>query len=152
MKIQKFLSQSPSFQTVIAGNLIANTISDDLHTLNLGMIEALMMAALFFEKERTARPTDLKEAFNIPKSNISHTIRSLEKKKLLKRSNAATDARGYELSLTAKGEQLCPQIVSYFDKLQRRLEKNVGEKQLNDFLITLQEMTSLHPRRSAGKN
>ncbi|MGE9745214.1 MarR family winged helix-turn-helix transcriptional regulator [Bdellovibrio bacteriovorus] len=147
MKIEAFLSQSPSFQTVITGNLIFSAVSSDLKDLNLGMFEALTLSALFFEKDRTARPMDLKDAFGIPKANISHIIRSLEKKKLLKRSSAANDARGYEITLTNKGEQLCPQIISYFDKLQRRLEKDLGEKELDMFLAVMQDLATLHPRK-----
>lgn len=152
MKIQAFLSQSPSFQTVITGNLIFSTISGDLEEMNLGMIEALLLSALFFEKDKTARPMDLKDAFGIPKANISHIIRSLEKKKLIKRSNAASDARGYEITLTAKGEQLCPKVISYFDKLQRRLEKDLGEKRLDGFLKVMQDLATLHPRKVRTKN
>lgn len=144
MKIEKFLSQNPSFQVVVAGNSIFNSVTADLKDLGLSMMEALVLVAIFFEKEKVARPTQIKEAFGISKANISHCIRSLEKKKLIKRAMHESDARGYVLSLSVKGHQTCTSVVSYFDKLQNRLERNIDGKALEIFGKTLKSVQSLH--------
>jgi hypothetical protein len=38
------------------------------------------------------------------------------------------------MSLTAKGLNLCPQLVGYFDKLQTKTEKNHSVKELDKLI------------------
>ncbi|MBO9665603.1 MAG: hypothetical protein J7501_02170 [Bdellovibrio sp.] len=144
MKIEKFLSQNPSFQIVVAGNEIFQKVSEGLAVYELGMMEALVLVSIFFEKDKIARPTQIKESFGIPKANVSHCVRSLEKKKLLKRAIHEGDARGYVLSLTLKGMNTSTSVITYFDKLQGRIERKCDEKSLNSFFRTLSDISLLH--------
>jgi DNA-binding MarR family transcriptional regulator len=147
MKIEKFLSQNPSFQIVVAGNEIFQAVSEGLSEHGLGMMEALVLVSIFFEKEKVARPTQIKESFGIPKANVSHCVRSLEKKKLLKRAIHEGDARGYVLSLTPKGLSTSTAVISYFDKLQGRLERKLDEKTLSQFSKSLADISLLHRKQ-----
>ncbi|AFY01225.1 MarR family winged helix-turn-helix transcriptional regulator [Bdellovibrio bacteriovorus] len=144
MKIEKFLNQNPSFQIVVAGNAIFQKVSEGLAGHELGMMDALILVAIFFENDKAARPTQLKEAFGIPKANVSHSIRALEKKKLLKRSIHDSDARGYVLDLTPKGARTAVEVISYFDKLQGRIERKCDAKSLDSFHRTLAALASVH--------
>lgn len=144
MKIEKFLSQNPSFKMVVAANEVFQTISSDLENQGVGMMEALILVSLFFEKDKSARPTQIKESFGIPKANVSHCIRSLEKKKLIKRSIHEDDARGYVITTTAKGAQTATLAISYFDKLQNRIERKFDDNALSTFLTTLNGISALH--------
>ncbi|WP_413575757.1 MarR family winged helix-turn-helix transcriptional regulator [Bdellovibrio sp. HCB290] len=144
MKIEKFLSQNPSFKMVVAANEVFQSISADLESHGVGMMESLILISMFFEKDKSARPTQIKESFGIPKANVSHCIRSLEKKKLIKRSIHEVDARGYILTVTAKGSHTATAAISYFDKLQNRIERKFDEKSLQSFMKTLTDISALH--------
>jgi len=55
----------------------------------------------------------LAREFNLTKATISDSIRVLEEKGLVLRSDDANDSRGYNFSLTEKGEQLTASVENF---------------------------------------
>ena len=50
----------------------------------LTFFEALMLAAIFFEKKGGIKPSDLAETFQTTRGNVSHCVSSLEAKGLVR--------------------------------------------------------------------
>lgn len=53
----------------------------------------------------------LRERLTVPGSSLTFTLDSLEKKKLIKRSQSKTDRRQWTLNLTAKGQKLYAKML-----------------------------------------
>ncbi len=53
----------------------------------------------------------LREKLAVPGSSLTFTLDSLEKKKLIKRSQSKTDRRQWTLNLTTKGQKLYAQML-----------------------------------------
>ncbi len=136
MKIKKFLSQSPLFalyrgQSLVLENFQARLAKDEIHFL-----QALILTAIFFE-DRQVRPFELASQFEVSKSNLSHSLRNLEKKGWLRRSMHAEDARGYLFDLTAAGRKKAMSLVKIFDEVEGAIEKRVSIKSSREFITVL---------------
>src|SRR5262249_758034 len=96
-------------------------------------LEALALTGLFFEQS-PVRPTQLAQAFSVSKSNMSHTLRQLEKKGLIERKTSVRDARAYLFSLTKSGEKKIPRLIKIFDSTERQIEDSFAGMDLNKSL------------------
>ncbi len=133
MKINKFLDESPLFNLAIAYNEIIGDFQKQLSREDVHFIEALVITGLFFE-DRPVRPTELANTFSVSKSNLSHSLRSLEKKKLLERKTTPEDARAYFFSLSKEGGKRAQRLIKLFDSTEDRLEKAFGGRKINPSL------------------
>ena len=72
MRIEAFLRESPLFAVTRAARrfeaLTAQMLADD----GLSFLEALILAAIFFEAPQAVRPSSLAETFGTTRGNISH--------------------------------------------------------------------------------
>ena len=92
MRIESFLRQSPIFQA----SRIARRMEASLNVLReeeLTFFEALVLAAIFFEKKGGIKPSYLAETFQTTRGNVSHCVSSLEAKGLVRRRIDPEDAR-----------------------------------------------------------
>jgi DNA-binding MarR family transcriptional regulator len=94
---------------------------------------------MFFE-ERDVRPRDLHSAFGVERSNLSHSLRGLEKKGFIKRSTHPTDARGYIFSLTSSGRKKALTLIQEFDRTQDRFESVFGVKKSRELVESIQSL------------
>lgn len=109
----------------------------------LGFLEGLALAAIFFEAPRPIKPSQLAEAFGTTRGNVSHTISSLEAKGLLQRKIDPEDARAYQLALKPQGKRCALRVIAAFDKLQKEFENEIGKAALNDMLKSIRKLESL---------
>lgn len=145
LRIESFLQQSPAFQ---AGR-VARRMEASLNTLlkqeGLTFSESLMLAAIFLEKKRV-RPSELARTFETTRGNVSHSISSLEAKRLVKRRINAEDARGFLLELEPAGKRKAARVAAILDRMQTRMEEQVGAARLRAMLRQMAEVEELCSR------
>jgi DNA-binding MarR family transcriptional regulator len=140
MRIDAFLRESPMFAVNRAArrfeSLTARVLAED----NLGFLEALVLAALFFEAPRQVKPSQLAETFATTRGNLSHCISSLEAKGLLQRKIDPEDARAYLLTLKPHGKRCALRVISAFDRLQSVFENEIGKTALAEMLKSIRKL------------
>ncbi len=130
MKIDKFLESSPLFILFATHAEIIGGFQNRFAKENVHFLEALVLTGLFFE-EKPVRPTELSKAFSTTKSNMSHTLRGLEKKGLIERKTSNKDARAYLFTLTREGKKKAPKLIKIFDSTEQQIEKAFAGLDLN---------------------
>jgi DNA-binding MarR family transcriptional regulator len=142
MRIEAFLRESPMF-TVKRAALRFDAIAAEAFTADdLGFMEVLVLAAIFFEAPRPIKPSHLAATFATTRGNISHAVSSLEAKGLLQRRIDASDARGYLLTLKPAGKKCALRVIAAFDKMQRGFEREVGATTLANALKVIRALES----------
>jgi DNA-binding MarR family transcriptional regulator len=96
--------------------------------------EALVLAAIFFEKKGGIQPSQLAETFQTSRGNVSHCISSLEAKGLVWRKIDAEDARALRLVLQPAGRKRAVRVVGILDRMQRHFEETVGVGKLESMV------------------
>ena len=139
MKIKKFLSQSIVYTTYLSQTVILESFQQKLAFHSVHFLQALILTSLFFE-DREVRPMELHQTFGVEKSNLSHSLRGLEKMGLLKRTMHPTDARGYCFTLTAAGKKKALALIKEFDDFQNVIEVSSGVTKTNEIVKGMQTL------------
>jgi DNA-binding MarR family transcriptional regulator len=142
MRIEAFLRESPMFTVKRAARRFDTLASQAFAADDLGFMEGLVLAAIFFEAPRPIKPSQLADTFDITRSNISHAVSSLEAKGLVQRKIDPSDARGYLLTLKPQGKKCALRMIAAFDKMQQRFEQKVGRTALANALDTIRALES----------
>ena len=116
--------------------LASRTLAGD----DLGFLEGLVLAALFFEAPRMVKPSQLADTFGTTRGNVSHCISSLEAKGLLQRRIDPDDARAYQLTLKTQGKKCALRVIAAFDKLQKEFENEIGKSALAEMLKSIRKL------------
>jgi DNA-binding MarR family transcriptional regulator len=133
MRIESFLEQSPVFQASRVARRMESSLNALLKTEGLTLSESLMLTAIFLEKKRV-RPSELAATFETTRGNVSHTISSLEAKRLVRRRIDPEDARGFLLELEPTGRRKAARAVGILDRLQAQFEEELGTSKLETML------------------
>ena len=154
MRIQTFLEQSPVFQTGRVARKLDASLTLALAPEQVTPFEALVLAAIFFEKRTDVKPSALAEAFETTRGNISHSISALESRGLVARRIDPDDARAVRLSVTPLGRRRAVRIAAILDRIQRRLETDIGPAVLTTMLQQLNtvEQISARPARTSKRS
>jgi DNA-binding MarR family transcriptional regulator len=80
MRIEAFLRESPLFAVTSTARHFESLTTRVLEEVDLRFLEALVLAAIFFEVPRPVRPSSLAETFGTTRGNVSHCVSSLEAK------------------------------------------------------------------------
>lgn len=140
MRIEAFLRESPMFAVNRAArrfeSLAARTLAED----SLGFLEALVLAALFFEAPRQVKPSQLAETFATTRGNLSHCITSLEAKGFLLRKIDPEDARAYFLALKPQGRRCALRVIAALDRLQKEFEGEIGKTALAEMIKSIRRL------------
>jgi DNA-binding MarR family transcriptional regulator len=153
MRIEAFLRQSPIFQASRIARRMEASLNAILRDEGLTFFEALMLAAIFFEKKGGIKPSDLAETFETTRGNVSHCVSSLEAKGLVRRRIDPEDARSFRLTLQSVGKRRAVRVVGIFDRMQTHFEEKMGVAKLTGMLEQMRaiEKLCLHLAESAGK-
>jgi DNA-binding MarR family transcriptional regulator len=143
MRIDAFLHESPMFAVNRAARRFESLATQSLAGDELGFLEGLMLAAMFFEAPLSVKPSQLAETFATTRGNVSHCLSSLEAKGLLQRKIDPEDARAYQLTLKPQGKKTAVRVIGAFDKLQREFEREVGKAALSETLKNLRKLEAL---------
>ena len=134
MRIESFLSQSPVFQVSRIARRMETSLNLVLRDEGVTFFEALVLAAIFFEKKGAIQPSALAETFQTTRGNVSHCISSLEAKGLVRRRIDPEDARAFRLVLQPAGRRRAVRVVGILDRMQRHFEETVGVAKLEAML------------------
>lgn len=143
MRIEAFLRESPMFTVKRAARRFDAVAAEAFAADDLGFMEGLVLAAIFFEAPRPIKPSQLADTFTTTRGNVSHAVSSLEAKGLVQRKIDPSDARGYLLTLKPHGKKCALRVIAAFDKMQQGFEQKVGRTALAN---TLQVIRALERR------
>ena len=143
MRIEAFLRQSPIFQTNRLARRMDASLGEMLKGEELSVFEAMLLVAVFFEGRGAIKPSELAEAFQTTRGNVSHCVSSLEAKGLVGRRIDPEDARGVQLVLRPAGRRRAARVAGIFDRVQRRLEEVEGVERLEGMLRQLSKVEVL---------
>jgi DNA-binding MarR family transcriptional regulator len=143
MRIHAFLDESPMFSVARAARRFEALSAQALAADGLNFLEGMVLAALFFEAPRGAKPSQLAETFGATRSNISHCVSALEARGMLQRKIDPEDARAYLLSLMPHGKRCALRVIAAFDKLQKEFETELGKPALREMLKNLRKLEML---------
>lgn len=147
MRIESFLEQSPVFQASRVARRMEVSLNALLKSEGLTFSESLVLTAIFLEKKRV-RPSELAETFETTRGNVSHTISSLEAKRLVRRRIDPEDARGLLLELEPLGRRRAARAAGILDRLQTQFEKELGAAKLETMLRQMNVVEQLCGRLS----
>lgn len=145
MRIESFLQQSPVFQASRVARRMEASLNALLKQEGLTFSESLTLAAIFLEKKRV-RPSELARTFDTTRGNVSHSVSSLEAKRLVRRRINAEDARGFLLELEPAGRRRAARVAAILDQMQTLMEKEVGAEKLEVMLRQMAEVEELCSR------
>jgi len=140
MRIDAFLRESPMFAVNRVARRFESLSGRVFAADGLGFLEALVLAALFFEAPRQVKPSQLAETFATTRGNLSHCISALEGKGLLQRKIDPRDARAYLLTLKPQGRRCSLRVIAALDRLQREFESEIGKSALAELLRSLRKL------------
>lgn len=143
MRIETFLKESPMFCITLAARRFNTLTARLLEADDLNFLEALVLAALFFESPAAIKPSQLAETFGTTRGNVSHCISSLEAKGFVQRKIDPEDARAYHLALKPQGRKAAVHVIGALDKVQRQFEDKVGKETLRSALRTIRTVTEI---------
>lgn len=143
MRIDAFLRESPMFAINRAARRFESLTTTVLAGDDLGFLEALVLAAMFFESPSTVKPSQLADTFGTTRGNVSHCVSSLEAKGLLQRRIDPEDARAYQLTLKPQGKRCALRVIAAFDKLQKEFEDEIGKTALGEMLRSIRKLEAL---------
>jgi DNA-binding MarR family transcriptional regulator len=146
MRIEAFLRQSPIVQASRMARRMEASLNRVLKHEGVTMFEALVLAAIFFEKRGEINPSALAEAFATTRSNVSHCISSLEARGLVERRIDPEDARAVQLLLRAQGKRRAVRVVGILDRMQRQFEDGIGGAKLEAMIGQMSEVEELCAR------
>jgi DNA-binding MarR family transcriptional regulator len=147
MRIEAFLRESPMFAVNRAARRFESLTAHVLAADDLGFLEGLVLAAMFFEAPRPVKPSQLAETFATTRGNVSHCVSSLEARGLLQRKIDPEDARAYQLTLKSEGKKCALRVIGAFDKLQKEFEQEIGKAALGEMLRNLRRLEALFAER-----
>jgi DNA-binding MarR family transcriptional regulator len=140
MRINAFLHESPMFAVGRAARRFESLALRALKDDDLGFLEGLVLAALFFEAPKMVKPSRLAETFGTTRGSVSHCISSLEAKGLLQRKIDSEDARAFLLALKPQGKRAALRVIAAFDKLQKEFENEIGKSALAEMLKSIRKL------------
>ena len=143
MRIEAFLRQSPIVQTSRIARKMEASLNLVLQDEKVTAFEALVLAAIFFEKRGEIKPSALAEAFETTRSNVSHCVSSLEARGLVQRRIDPEDARAVQLVLRPQGRRRAVRVVGSLDRMQRRFEEGIGATKLEGMIAQMGEVEEL---------
>lgn len=147
MRINAFLQQSPMFAVSRTARRFEALAARVLVDCDLGFLEALVLAGLFFESPRQVKPSELAATFATTRGSVSHCITSLEAKGLVQRSIDPTDARVFLLALKPPGKRFALRAIAALDRLQRGFEDEIGKAALGEMVRGIRRLDSVFPVR-----
>ncbi len=145
MRIEAFLRQSPIVQASRIARRMEASLNVVLKDEGMTAFEALVLAAIFFERRGEVKPSALAEAFETTRSNVSHCISSLEARGLVQRKIDPDDARAVQLTLRPRGRRQAARVAGILDRMQRQFEEGIGAAKLEGAIrkmVEVEEMCS----------
>jgi DNA-binding MarR family transcriptional regulator len=115
-------------------NQIANKL---LSTQGISMYDSRIL--LFLLEREEMRVGELVDAMALPQSTISHQLKQLQARKLIRRRRSRRDSRAVAVMLTPAGEELARASERYSIAVQRCLIDSFSRKEMEQLTTLLNE-------------
>ncbi len=116
-------------------------LHDSLSEIDLRPVEYTLL--LMVAENPGASQSGVCEALGIQKANCVPTMSELERRALIIRRKSASDARSYELHLTAKGKRILQRAGEVQASHERKLIERIGLNGRDQLLELLGKLTDL---------
>ncbi|HUZ94344.1 MAG TPA: MarR family transcriptional regulator [Edaphobacter sp.] len=153
MRIESFLRLSPVFQISVSARRLDGCLTRILRAEEVTFLEALMLAAIFFEKKRGVKPSELAVTLQTTRGNLSHCVSSLEAKGLVRRRIDPEDARAFQLTLLPAGRKRAARVVGILDRMQGQFElrmRTAGIEAMLRQIFILESLSAWMARLAEG--
>jgi DNA-binding MarR family transcriptional regulator len=132
-------SVSPGFLLWKVTHLWQRKQRDTLKEIDLTHVQFVVLAGLGWLQKvnKNISQAELARHAEIDEMMASSVIRTLEKKKLLKRHKHPTDTRARVLALTSEGERVMMLALERVERVDREFFKNVSQTEAVQLLQTL---------------
>ena len=127
MKIDSFLNEGLLFLVYQAHYFLGLRFKQELEGEGFSFLSAVILSALYFEKDRAITPDDLLRSLKTSKANLSHAISNLESLELVKRIMNEEDARSFSLILTAKGKRKSQSMIALLERVENEITQELGK-------------------------
>ena len=123
--------------------VIFRLINDELASLNVSHIQALILIFLANHPNEEVFQKNLEKEFGLSNPTVTASVKSMETKGLVKKIKSQKDGRYYVLSLENKGKELAPMCSDIYEKIETQLKGLLSIEQfelltdLNQKVMTL---------------
>ncbi|EGL46995.1 MarR family winged helix-turn-helix transcriptional regulator [Streptococcus anginosus] len=123
--------------------VIFRLINDELASLNVSHIQALILIFLANHPNEEVFQKNLEKEFGLSNPTVTASVKSMETKGLVKKIKSQKDGRYYVLSLENKGKELEPMCSDIYEKIETQLKGLLSIEQfelltdLNQKVMTL---------------
>lgn len=116
----------------------------DAHGLSLNEYE--VMVVLSEQEDHTIRMSHLAEQLVNSRSRLTHTVRRMEQRGLVKRSACTHDGRGVNCTLTAEGYEVLKQAApSHVESVRRTIFDRLTPEEIRQFGAILAKLGDSAP-------
>ena len=119
------LKNSIAYRLIRGANNVNKTLNRELSSYQIAIEQRATLEIIKFEPN--ANQTTISNLLGKDKTTISRSLDSLEKKGLIKKSDALDDRRSKKVELTPKGESILDEtlakVASYRESLNDKLTK-----------------------------
>lgn len=103
---------APLWHLFTVGHLVANDLDAVAREMGYSFADFDLLGTLAIDERDAVRATDLASTLYVSNAVISTRISRLERDGLVERRRSASDARAFELRLTAKGRALIEEAIT----------------------------------------
>ena len=109
-------------------------------------LQARILDYLIINQNKSINQKKLEEELDVSKTTISNALFSMEKNKMIKRTQSNSDARYKEIKFTKKSLDIFNEMAQMFEILEQEMLKGISKEGLN-ILYDLIEKIELNVRR-----
>jgi len=121
---------------------LRRVLGTELQEMSLSPADYQVLLALTEANDKQLRSSDLAQTIDWERSRLSHHLGRMERRRLIRRDDCATDSRGAEISLTAEGARVFRRATApHMRSIKRHFADALTPEQfaaLGDILRSLQ--------------
>jgi len=137
--VKKKLKQSIGFKVNIAANLLNTAFNQELQIYNIAIEQRATLEII--ESKENVTQTEIAQILGKNKTTISRTLKTLEKKGLIKKEEV--DKRTYNIKLTKDGEDVLEKSSETVQKFREKITSNLSKDEINHLSISLDKVINL---------
>lgn len=122
MKFRRFMDSSSLMALHQSYQTAFRPLLKKLRKESLGLQEALVLLAIFFEGSQPTTPGELQSCLDLPPDQVSHALQRLHQQGLIERQLDPKDQRRRLTRLTSLGKKTATRLVGVFDHHENLLE------------------------------
>jgi DNA-binding MarR family transcriptional regulator len=125
-------NECPAFRVRKASRVLAKLYDDELRPFGLQFSQLPVLAAVVHFGERGASMSALAHVVVMDRTTLSRTVKPLERSGLLRVARDPSDARARVVLLTRAGERMIERVYPAWERVLKRIQKEVGTDVLGD--------------------